>query len=190
MKLILTILFLTGFFTYSQQVIEICEGESVSYTYSINSQIPMNFDWVVNGDHYLVDELTMDWSVAGTYDISVTGYSVNGDCPSDTQNYNVVVISCEEMVYWVPNTFTPDNDEFNQYFYPVITDGIDITDFTFLIFNRWGEIIWESHDTTAGWNGYYKGKKCQDGVYIWKMVFGISGSDKRIDTYGHLNLLR
>ena len=190
MKLILTILFLTFFFTYSQQVIEICEGESVSYTYSINSQIPMNFDWVVNGDHYLVDELTMNWSVAGTYDISVTGYSVNGDCPSDTQNYNVVVILCEEMVYWVPNTFTPDNDEFNQYFTPIITDGIDITDFTFLIFNRWGEIIWESHDTSAGWNGYYKGKKCQDGVYIWKMVFGISGSDKRIDTYGHLNLLR
>ena len=190
MKLILTILFLTGFFTYSQQVIEICEGESVSYTYSINSQIPMNFDWVVNGDHYLVDELTIDWSVAGTYDISVTGYSVNGDCPSDTQNYNVVVIFCEEMVYWVPNTFTPDNDEYNQYFYPVITDGIDINDFTFLIFNRWGEIIWESHDPSAKWNGTYGGKKCQDGVYIWKMEFGIYSDDRRIQTHGHFNLIK
>ena len=98
MKLILTILFLQFFFAHSQQVIEICEGESVSYTYSINSQIPMNLDWIVNDDHYLVSDLTMEWSVAGTYDISVTGYSVNGDCPTDIQTYNVVVVFCPKIL--------------------------------------------------------------------------------------------
>ena len=71
----------------------------------------------------------------------------------------------------MPNAFTPDDDEFNQTFMPVFTSGFDPQDFTLLIFDRWGELIFESHNHDVGWDGKFQGKLVQDGVYVWKIEF-------------------
>ena len=39
------------------------------------------------------------------------------------------------------------------------------------VFNRWGELIFETQDRTRGWNGYFKGKICPQDVYIYKIDF-------------------
>ncbi len=97
----------------------------------------------------------------------------------------------EELIYYVPNTFTPDGDEFNQTFQPVFTAGFDTYDFNMLIFDRWGEIIFESNDSTIGWDGTYKnGKIVQDGLYTWKIEFKEIMSDKRHSIIGHVNVLK
>jgi len=59
-----------------------------------------------------------------------------------------------------------------------------------LIFNRWGEIIWESHDVAVGWDGTYGGQIMQDGVYIWKIDFKTTASDERVMITGHVTLLK
>ena len=46
-------------------------------------------------------------------------------------------------------------------------EGIDPYDFELLIFDRWGQIVWESHDITVAWDGMYKGKPLQEGMYNW-----------------------
>ena len=46
-------------------------------------------------------------------------------------------------------------------------EGIDIYDFELLIFDRWGEVIWESHDVEVGWDGTYNGKVVPEGTYTW-----------------------
>ena len=57
------------------------------------------------------------------------------------------------------------------------------------VFNRWGELVFESTDPTNGWNGTYHGQKCQDGTYTWKMQF--TWYDRRVyDKVGHVNMLR
>ncbi|MFY7668308.1 MAG: gliding motility-associated C-terminal domain-containing protein, partial [Crocinitomicaceae bacterium] len=57
------------------------------------------------------------------------------------------------------------------------------------VYNRWGELIFETSDPTQGWDGTHNGNKCQDGTYIWKLQF--TWYDKRIyDAKGHVNLLR
>ena len=96
-----------------------------------------------------------------------------------------------------PNAFTPsingssggeynkealDNDVFFPYTYGVI-------EFKLEIFDRWGELIFESFDIKKGWDGYFKGRLCQQGVYVWKAyvklnngkVFNKSGSVTLLD---------
>jgi len=101
------------------------------------------------------------------------------------------VIVTEELIFYLPNAITPDGDQFNERFTPVFTSGIDIYDFHMMIFNRWGEMIWESYDPAAGWNGHYgDGGLVEDGVYIWKIDFKSNQSDKRHEVDGHVTVLK
>jgi gliding motility-associated-like protein len=96
-----------------------------------------------------------------------------------------------ELIYYVPNAFTPDGDDFNNVFKPVISSGYSLDNFNFLIFNRWGELIYESNDiSTVGWDGTYKGNKCQEGVYTWKLQIMNSDTDRKEEAVGHVTLLR
>lgn len=95
----------------------------------------------------------------------------------------------DPITIYAPNTFTPDGDEFNQHWQPYI-NGIDIYDFDLYIFNRWGELIWESHDPAIGWDGTYHGKIVQEGTYIWKMTVKDPLLDDRYDYTGFINLLK
>lgn len=98
----------------------------------------------------------------------------------------------EEGDFYVPNSFTPDEDEFNQNWLPVFTQGFDPFNFNLFIFNRWGEIVWENHDYQMGWDGTYgsDGHKAPEGVYIWRIEYKPIENDKKIVVMGHLSLIR
>jgi gliding motility-associated-like protein len=91
------------------------------------------------------------------------------------------------FLIFVPNTFTPNGDERNNTFQPIIP--VPVSSFNMKIYNRWGEIVFESYDPSASWDGYYNGHLVQDGTYIWEIV---AVTDKA-NTYirkGHLNVLK
>jgi gliding motility-associated-like protein len=102
----------------------------------------------------------------------------------------VVIEVVDELIYYVPNTFTPDGDEFNNTFFPVFSSGFDDQSYTLLIFDRWGEVLFESHDVNVGWDGTYHNELCKEGVYTWKIVIKEKNKDKRHDLVGHVNLLK
>jgi gliding motility-associated-like protein len=106
----------------------------------------------------------------------------------DSANYTVVVL--EELLVYVPNTFTPNNDALNNTFKPIMTAGFDRFNYQLLIFNRWGEVIFESLDPDIGWDGSYNGSIMQDGVYTWKIKFGILQNEDTKEMTGHVNLIR
>ena len=122
----------------------------------------------------------------GSYQVELIAYSPLG-C-TDTA-YRTIRVR-EELIYYVPNTFTPDGDAYNEYFTPVFSSGFDPYDFTMLIFNRWGEIVWESHDASVGWDGTYGGRLVQDGTYTWTIEFKTSESDKRVMINGLVNVIK
>ena len=126
----------------------------------------------------------------GTYVITLIATTPLG-C-ADTA-YATIQIN-EALLFYVPNTFTPDDDDYNPVFQPVFTSGFDPYDYTFLIFNRWGEVIFESHDASIGWNGSYGSNGeivlCEDGTYTWKIEFKTSLNDERKMIVGHVNLIR
>jgi gliding motility-associated-like protein len=71
--------------------------------------------------------------------------------------------------FYIPNSFTPNGDGLNEVFKGV---GIGITSYTIMIFDRWGELIFQSDNLDQGWDGTFKGKGgnvVQEGVYVWKV---------------------
>ena len=140
---------------------------------------------VMNGMAYLPN--------LGVTEFIVIGSSTGGCIGTDTVIVTVID-DCEnedEVVFWVPNTFTPDNDQFNQSFNIVFYSGYDPFSFELTLYNRWGELIWESHDVNVGWDGTYNnGMKVPDGVYTWKVRFKRIQNDLKETFHGHVNVLR
>ena len=120
--------------------------------------------------------------------ITLTAISDFG-CIDSTQ---VFIPFDEQEIFYVPNTFTPDGDNFNQTFTPIFYSGFDPYNFEMLIFNRWGEVIFETRDCTKGWDGSYglSGSDSQDGVYTWKIIYKNPETDERKIVVGHVTLLR
>lgn len=120
------------------------------------------------------------------FDVSLV--VANENC-LDSIAYRLVIT--EVLLFFVPNSFTPDGNSFNNVFSPVFTKGFDPYDYHLIVFNRWGETIFESYNTTVGWSGTYgNGQIVQDGVYVWQIEFGSEGSDKRHLHRGHVTLIR
>jgi gliding motility-associated-like protein len=122
----------------------------------------------------------------GTY--IVTLVASNGPGCSDT--VQLVVKIDDILIFYVPNTFTPDDDPYNPIFIPIFGSGLDANDYRLLIFNRWGEVVFETRDVFEGWDGRYKGQPVKDGTYVWTLEFLETMSDKRHYFNGHVNLLR
>ncbi|MCR9172362.1 MAG: PKD domain-containing protein [bacterium] len=123
----------------------------------------------------------------GEYEIVLTAYSAEG-CPDQAVKY--IHVFSDYTVY-VPNAFTPDGNGANEIFKPVM-DGFDPNDYELLIFNRWGDIIFESHNLEVGWDGTFARQdyEVQDGVYTWKITAGLeNGNDTKIFV-GHVTLLK
>ncbi|MCE2743326.1 MAG: gliding motility-associated C-terminal domain-containing protein [Fluviicola sp.] len=95
-----------------------------------------------------------------------------------------------ELIFFVPNSFTPDGDKYNNTFKPIFSSGYSFENYSFLIFNRWGELIYEGSDINDSWDGTYLGRKCQDGVYVWKIEVKESMSAVKHLQTGHVSLLR
>jgi gliding motility-associated-like protein len=96
----------------------------------------------------------------------------------------------QELLYFIPNSFTPDGDEYNHTFKPVFTAGIDPYSYSIQVYNRWGELIFEGHDLKYGWDGTYMGNQVGNGTYVWKITFREEKNDSRHQLTGTLNLLR
>jgi trimeric autotransporter adhesin len=122
-----------------------------------------------------------------TYLVTLT--ASNGSC-TDVATYYIKIF--EDLVYYIPNTFTPDDNDWNQQFKPIFKSGYDTGNYQIQIFNRWGNLIFVSTDINIGWDGKDQGsgKSCEDGTYIWKIEFGVKGIDKRELINGHVNLLK
>ena len=84
----------------------------------------------------------------------------------------------------IPNAFSPNNDELNRVFKP---HGAKFNfDYYFIILNRWGEIIFETHDPEIGWDGTFGGNPCPVDIYVYQITI-----DKgRYQYYGTVHLLR
>jgi len=90
---------------------------------------------------------------------------------------------------YVPNTFTPNDDEFNQLFLPVFSGtGIDHSTYNFSLFNRWGDVAFSTENLEEGWNGTFKSLASPEGTYTWKMSFIANGAE--VVEMGHVNLIR
>lgn len=96
-----------------------------------------------------------------------------------------VTIFVDGVIY-IPNTFTPNGDGVNDIFR---VEARDLTKFHLMIFNRWGQLIFETNDTEEGWDGQFKGLPSQIDTYVWRIVYSdVDTFNKKV--IGHVNLIR
>lgn len=119
------------------------------------------------------------------YNVCLSTVSPDG-CIDSTCHY--VIINDVFLIY-VPNTFTCDNDGINDVFLPVI-QGENPESYELMIFNRWGELIFQSNNKLIGWDGTHKGIKSKEDVYVWKIRVKKKTNEDKLEYIGHVNLLR
>ena len=124
--------------------------------------------------------------VEGDFEVMLIAYSQYG-CPDTVMK---VIEIIEDLIFWVPNSFTPDGNMNNEIFKPVFQSGFNPFDYNLLIFNRWGEVLFESNNAEYGWDGTYGAEIVKDGTYVWKIEFRTKYTDERKVRVGHVNILR
>ena len=124
------------------------------------------------------------------------GNIVIQECMDYDSRFPAVWVEGEGTIRF-PNAFMPsklgpnggyydDVDYKNEVFHPV-ADGV--IEYRLMIFNRWGEQIFESNDIKIGWDGYYQGKMASQDVYVWRAV-GKFSNGELFDLRGNVTLLR
>eukprot|EP01029_Cantina_marsupialis_P000987 TRINITY_DN107_c0_g4_i3.p1 TRINITY_DN107_c0_g4~~TRINITY_DN107_c0_g4_i3.p1 ORF type:complete len:1593 (-),score=279.76 TRINITY_DN107_c0_g4_i3:4486-9264(-) len=125
--------------------------------------------------------LWQDGSTTSSYLVTQEGmYTLEYTDLNKCTGRDSVMIYVEKYRIFVPNAFTPDGDGVNDVFGPVITGDITGQDIEMYIYNRWGELIYEFTDFGNGWDGTYKGRMANTGVYVWVMI--INGKAKQDGT--------
>jgi gliding motility-associated-like protein len=170
-----TVFIATIIYPNTDTVFEICKGfllvlnpSNDNATYSWNTGETTKQIVVTDIGFYAVDMLT-------------------GEGCLITDSFSVTVDDCEYF-FFSPTAFTPNNDGNNDMFIP-ITDGVD--SLHFMVFNRWGEKIFESDDFTP-WDGTYKDKEVMGGIYNWMAYYvgkGTFGREEK-SAVGMITLIR
>ncbi len=119
-----------------------------------------------------------------TYTVSVTGLS--GCLKSDTVTIYVISNECNDESVFVPNTFTPNEDGENDILF---ARSNNLTSAYFAVYNRWGELMFETTDLKKGWDGVYKGMKADPAVFAW-YVKGKCYNGREFFKKGNVTLIR
>ncbi|MBI5219498.1 MAG: choice-of-anchor L domain-containing protein [Bacteroidia bacterium] len=153
-------------FTAEPEVASILKPEI--YFTNLSTAYCMPFWSFGDGDSSMMGNPVHLYDAIGTYNVSLLVQTMYG-C-KDTSIATIVIK--DEVAFYVPTAFTPDNDGINDIFL-VKGHGIDNTTFLMQIYDRWGEIIFESKDINTGWDGRIKGPgaKVKSGTYTWIVSF-------------------
>ncbi len=157
-------------------------------TLTEQSENGLSFTWYVDSI-----EVGNDANIVFNYPDSAGNYItclVVNDADGCKDSLCKDVIIKPDFIFFIPNTFTPDGDGDNDFFFPQGL-GIENVEYELLVFDRWGRIVWRSSNTNGMWNGTKNnnGTICQDGVYIWKLTTKKQGN-KNVEKMGHVTLLR
>lgn len=175
-------------FSYTPAEIDILDP-SVNFTNL--SEYGSSFSWDFGDNTVLSDATNPNHTYAdqpAEYEVTLEVTSENGLCTSVASK---IVSIKDVIIYYIPNTFTPGGDLFNDTFKPVFYSGYDPYDFHLMIYNRWGEIVFETYNAAYGWDGTYGNEGLvETGVFVWSLEFQDSQSDKKHQDYGHVTVIK
>lgn len=150
-------------------------GSPAGYSYSWSPQTGLSNPNAQN------TQATVDETTLYTFTIS------DGIClRSDTVEVKVYQFICDEPYLYIPNAFSPNGDNENDVLY---VRGPAIKDMVFRIYDRWGELVFESFDRLQGWDGTFRGKQMDPDVYDYYLKV-ICVDDVESIIKGNITLIR
>ena len=148
---------------FAQETYTNC-GDIAPQNYQVSYDADKTYHWHISGGEYIYTQgnsVTIKWPDSiGTYIISV--HTTRFGCEGDTSYHEVIVVDCPYLQIFVPNSFTPNGDNYNETFYVHGADKDDIE--SMVIYNRWGDKIYETDNNTP-WDG----KDSQIGIYTYSI---------------------
>jgi gliding motility-associated-like protein len=117
---------------------------------------------------------------------------VKNRCAQWTDSFRLRTRDCGNGVY-VPNAFSPNHDNINEAFKPFLkADFYTINTYEFSIFNRWGNLVFQTKDKEAAWNGTWRGQDLPNEVYVWVVKINYTDKDtvKNLVLSGDVQLMR
>jgi len=171
---------------------EVFTNDVESVTFNNYSTNAISYSWDFGDDSFSTLETpTHEFSnTVDGYTVTLTATASSG-CQDQ---YSLKINRKQELVYYIPNTFTPNGDELNQTFKPIFTSGFDPFYYTLSIYNRFGNLIFESHDPAMGWDGSYNDGKtnfnCQVGTYVWTVEYSLYDLGVKNRVEGSVSLVR
>ena len=168
--------------------VQINMSEPFTNATNISSSDVTNYFWTSSSSipsSSIEENPSFDFTSQGPGFYPITLIVENSDgCRDSITNYIEIL---EDVLIFVPNTFTPDGNELNNT-WNIIASGIDIMEFNVLIFNRWGELIWESKDVSVGWDGTYLNRKVKSDIYTWKLSVKDKKRTESLNLNGFVNV--
>lgn len=175
-------------FEFSPEIIDCIQAEI--YVNNTSSLGLSALDWSVSLNEFIYSSNESDPIIKfpdtkGSYQLNLLVTDTNGCRDSTMQD---VVVKCSSL-FIVPNTFTPNSDVINDVLYPVHL-GINLEGYEFSIYNRFGQQIFKTSDLEVGWDGKYKERLVEEGVYSW-LIKAYSDWDNQIYYQtGEVNVLK
>jgi|TARA_R110002020_G_scaffold146360_2_gene320967 gliding motility-associated-like protein len=139
-------------------------GDLTPQNYQVNFDADKVYYWGISGGTIVYknnNSITIQWPDSiGTY--IIYAYTTRFGCEGDTSFYEVKIEDCPYLQLFIPNSFTPNGDNYNETFYIHGANKDEIK--SLVIFDRWGEIVYENNSNIP-WNG----ENCQIGVYSYSV---------------------
>ena len=166
---------------------EVCPKNVVAFTNSSVGNI-VSYRWdfgdgTSSTDQDPLKHLYPDSKEAATYAVQLIVQDQMG-CQDTTSEQITKLQTCNVSV---PNAFTPNGDGKNDYLYPL--NAYNTTNLEFQIFNRYGQLVFETRDWTKKWDGSLNGQPAETGTYVWMLRY-TDGSGKKISQRGTTILIR
>lgn len=187
---------------YQVEITEDFQGSSFSYSESVTVyplpevSFPEDTIYIFEGDNVRLSPggqyAAYEWSTGSTSSEIFVGeageYWVKVQNEQCCYNTDTVIVVLYEM--YVPNAFRPAS-AINSSFKPKVPPGA-VQDYRLLIYDRWGQLIFESQDIGTGWNGEIKNQAAPFGVYVWRIDYNTADEDgtKPVKASGTVMLLR
>lgn len=162
-------------------------GQEVSFFNSSTGDDIVSYHWSFgDGTSSVVENPTHRYHLPNNDNMLVRLTVANADdCVDATA---IVIPVVDDFAFWVPNSFTPNSDGYNDVFLPKVRD---VASYKLQIFSRTGQLIFVSDDIDTGWDGTFNGKQVPTGVYVWKISYvKYSNENKTIEEFGHVNVIR
>ncbi len=162
---------------------DICHAQ-ITFTDQSQGTISVWYDFDDEGTYSAEDNPVYNYTTDGMhYPIQI---ALNEFGCKDTSRNSLYI---EPFTVFIPNTFTPDGNEFNNDFSAVV--ALDAVEWEMRIFNRWGELVYQSNEQDAEWDGTYKGLMAPSGMYTYRVRYiPCSGGEEWEEITGHVNVLR
>lgn len=150
-----------------------------AYSYLWNFGDGTTNDSIFSPEHTFPEE-------AGSYLVSLQVSNQIG-CMDSTSNY--IVIEHDPVVF-IPNAFTPDDDDLNNEFTAVFPDKMKLASYEIYIYDRWGELVFYSQDPKQGWDASLAGFDAPNGVYSYLVKYKELGYVNKFQVTGSVVVIR